>query len=107
MQPDGNPLANLAELVRRAAVRSPDRPALLFRDESISWAQLDRDVDAVARGLLAADHSPGDRVGIALGNVPDFVRVYFGVLRAGLVAVPINPGYRAGELAHVDRKSVV
>ncbi|MGH3735487.1 MAG: AMP-binding protein [Micromonosporaceae bacterium] len=101
MQPVGNPAANLAELVRHAADRSPERPALLFRDEQITWAQLDRDVDAIARGLLAAGRSPGDRVGIALGNTPDFARAYFGALRAGLVAVPVNPGYRAGELAHV------
>ncbi|MGH3713739.1 MAG: AMP-binding protein [Micromonosporaceae bacterium] len=101
MQPVGNPTANLAELVRTAAARSPDRAALLFRDETISWAQLDREVDAIARGLLASGRAAGDRVAIALGNVPDFARAYFGALRAGLVAVPVNPGYRAGELAHL------
>jgi long-chain acyl-CoA synthetase len=91
---------NLSDLVRHAAERGADRTALLFRQESVSWAELDRDVDAVARGL-AARCAPGERVAVALGNVPDFARVYFGVLRAGLVAVPVNPGYRAGELTHV------
>ncbi|HEX2419277.1 MAG TPA: AMP-binding protein, partial [Micromonosporaceae bacterium] len=91
---------NLSNLVRRAVERGGDRPALLFRQESISWAELDHDVDAVARGL-AGQCAPGDRVAVALGNVPDFARVYLGALRAELVAVPINPSYRAGELAHV------
>ena len=35
---------------------------------------------------------------IVLGNTVDFAIVYFGVLRAGLVAVPLNPGYTAAEL---------
>ena len=91
---------NLSNLVRRAAERDGDRPALLFRQESISWAELDHDVDAVSRGL-AGQCAPGDRVAVALGNVPDFARVYLGALRAELVAVPINPSYRASELAHV------
>jgi len=91
---------NLADLVRHAAKRGGGRTALVFRHESLTWAELDQSVDAVARGL-SQQCEPGDRVGIALGNVPDFVRVYFGVLRAGMVAVPINTGYRAGELTHV------
>jgi long-chain acyl-CoA synthetase len=91
---------NLSDLVRHAAERGGDRPALLFRHERVSWAELDRSVDAVARAL-SARCTPGERVAVALGNVPDFARVYFGALRAGLVAVPTNPGYRAGELTHV------
>jgi long-chain acyl-CoA synthetase len=100
----GNPAAgtaNLADLVRHAAVTSGDQPALRFRDQVVTWAELDAQVDAVARGLASAGRTTGDRVALALGNVPDFVRCYFGILRAGLVAVPVNPGYRARELAHV------
>ncbi|MGH3658479.1 MAG: AMP-binding protein, partial [Micromonosporaceae bacterium] len=97
----GASTTNLAEFVRQSAARSGDRPALLFRDETITWRELDASVDAIARGLATLGHAPGDRVAVALGNTPDFVRTYFGILRAGLVAVPVNPGYRARELAHV------
>ena len=93
--------ANLAESVRRAAEHSGDQPALRFRDQVTNWADLDAEVDAVARGLASVGRTGGDRVALALGNVPDFVRCYFGILRAGLVAVPVNPAYRARELAHV------
>jgi long-chain acyl-CoA synthetase len=57
-------------------------------------------VDAAAAGLLALGLEPGDRVGLHLPNTVDFPVAYFGALRAGLVAVPLNPGYTRDELAH-------
>ncbi|MEV6923539.1 AMP-binding protein [Dactylosporangium sp. NPDC051485] len=102
-----NPTAegNFADVVRRAAQRGVDRPALRSHDEVLTWGELDRQVDAVAGGLLALglpdDRHGRPRVAIALPNVPEFAAVYFGVLRAGLVAVPVNPGYTSRELNHV------
>jgi long-chain acyl-CoA synthetase len=118
---------NVAELVRRSAVglnlpavaapdglnlpavAAPDgsneRAALRWHDRVITWAQLDTQVDAVAHGLsdlgLTGDGKGAPRVAIALPNVPEFATVYFATLRAGMVAVPINPMYTKRELAHV------
>jgi long-chain acyl-CoA synthetase len=62
-------------------------------------------VDECARGLAALDlpHSGGHpaRVAIALPNRPEYVAVLFGALRAGLVALPVNPGYTARELRQI------
>lgn len=91
---------NLADLVRRAAGRSPDKPALHFDGTTTNWSALDALVDAAAAGLGRLDLSTGDRVGLHLGNTFDFVVGYFGVLRAGLVAVPLNPRYAPAELGH-------
>jgi long-chain acyl-CoA synthetase len=96
---------NVADTVRRAAEGSPDKPALIWQDRTVTWAELDRRVDLVAAGLRALDLPPGDghpaRVAIALSNVPAFAESYFAALRAGLVAVPVNPGYTGRELRHV------
>jgi long-chain acyl-CoA synthetase len=46
-------------------------------------------------------HDGSAPVAVALPNVPEFAVAYFGVLRAGLVVVPVNPGYTARELRHV------
>ncbi|MGW4499358.1 AMP-binding protein [Micromonospora sp. NPDC004336] len=54
---------------------------------------------AVGRSAAVDRHPP--RVAIALGNTPDFVVGYLAALRAGLVAVPVNPGLTAPELRHV------
>ena len=92
------PTGNLADRVRAAADSDPDKPAFLFRDTTLTWGQIDASVDAAAAGLLALGLEPGDRVGLQLGNTPDFPIAYFGVLRAGLVAVPLNTGYTRAEL---------
>jgi long-chain acyl-CoA synthetase len=93
---------NLADAVRRAAARDPGAPALTSHDTVLTWGDLDRRTDAVAAGLRALDLPDGDgaaaRVAIALPNVPEFAVAFFAVLRAGLVAVPMNPGYTAREL---------
>ncbi|MGK5445725.1 AMP-binding protein [Micromonospora sp. URMC 105] len=104
---------DLADRLRRAAADHGDRPALHWRETTLTWSELDARVTAVARALADAvpvgrdDAVPGGpagvpaRVAIALPNTPDFVVAYLATLRAGLVAVPVNPGLTARELRHV------
>jgi len=97
---------NLADLVRASALRSPEQIALVHGVGAarleLTWAELDRTVDAVAASLRAELHlHVGDRVALILANTVAFVTAYFGVLRAGLVAVPINTGYTSSELARL------
>jgi long-chain acyl-CoA synthetase len=83
--------------VAAAAATRPDRPALITAEAVLSWSDVDARVSAAAGGVVART-APGDRVAIVLGNTLDFVAAYFGTLRAGRVAVPLNPGYTADEL---------
>ncbi|MEH1056204.1 AMP-binding protein [Micromonospora sp. CPCC 206171] len=96
---------DLADRLRRAAADHGDRPALHWREQTLTWSELDARVTAVARALAAAGPAvptdPPARVAIALPNTPDFVVAYLATLRAGLVAVPVNPGLTARELRHV------
>jgi len=93
---------NLADLVRDNAANRPTATALIYEGTRISWAELDADVDAAASGLCGTLRlQAGDRVALALSNTPDYVRAYFGILRAGLVAVPMNTGYTSRELARL------
>jgi len=91
---------NLADLLRAAGSRAGDRTALVAEGASLTWAQLDALVDRRARGLRAQGVDVGDRVGLALGNTVDFVVSYFAVLRAGMVALPLNADGAPGELIH-------
>jgi long-chain acyl-CoA synthetase len=97
---------NLADLVRASAGRGPDDIALVQGSGptrvKLTWAELDRQVDSLAAGLRAELHlHAGDRVALTLANSPAFVISYFAVLRAGLVAVPINTGYTSREIARL------
>jgi long-chain acyl-CoA synthetase len=95
---------NVADLVRRSAAAHGDRPALRSQDRVLTWAELDAQVNAVAAGLRSqidtAAAGPATVV-VALPNVPQFASVFFGVLRAGLVAVPVNPAFTGRELRQV------
>jgi long-chain acyl-CoA synthetase len=94
-------VTNVADLVRRAARRDPEHAALLHGSSRLSWADLDTATDRAAAALAGLGLATGDRVAVQLANTPDFPIVYFGALRAGLIAVPANTGYTAPELSHV------
>jgi long-chain acyl-CoA synthetase len=87
----------------RAAVDAPDRVALVepASGRRVSWSALEAEVDRVARGLDRMGLVAGYRVVLALGNRADLVAAYLGTLRAGLVAVPVNPRSTTGEVVRL------
>src|SRR5436305_9164080 len=91
---------NVSELVSRAAARHPDKAALVAGGRTVSWAELETAVAALAGGLVARGLHSGDRVGLLLPNGVDFAVAYFAVLRAGLVALPLNTAYTATEIGY-------
>ena len=94
-------LHDLARLVSEAAAARPDAPALVAAGERLTWAALDDEVSRIATGLGRAGVVAGHRVLLALGNRPELVTTYLGVLRAQAVAVPVNPASTPGELARM------
>src|SRR3954462_624476 len=81
---------SLAQLLTETAERHPDRPALKLDDTVANYTVLNEGATRIAGYLKDKGLAPGDRVGIMLPNVPYFGVVYYGVLRAGGVVVPIN-----------------
>jgi long-chain acyl-CoA synthetase len=98
---------NLSLMLRRAARAAPDKPALKHGAQTVtdatSYAALDAATDHVARSLHDLRIRAGERVALALPNVADFVPAYFGILRAGAVAVPLNAMLTDREVAEVVR----
>jgi long-chain acyl-CoA synthetase len=82
--------ANLATLLTESAARDGDHIAIKLDDTEVSYALLDEGSKRVAGILREKGVGPGDRVGIMLPNVPYFPIVYYGILRAGAVVVPMN-----------------
>jgi len=94
--PDEPLHAFLAESARRV----PDAPATIFFGATLTYRELDREVDAFAAALQRAGVAKGDRVALILPNSPQYVIAFYGSLRAGAVVVPCNPLYTAAELRH-------
>ncbi|GAA4549655.1 AMP-binding protein [Pseudonocardia xishanensis] len=87
-------------LLADRASHTPDKPALVFEDDQLSYAELDAAASAVARGLLGLGLAPGTSVGVLLPNRTETLMAFFGIARAGLVEVPINTAYKATFLDH-------
>lgn len=85
---------NLSTLLRDSAAAAPERLALRYGvtrpEHELTYAELDRAADRVAGALAARGVATSDRVAIAMGNGARFVSSYFGILRAGAAAVPLN-----------------
>lgn len=98
--------ATIGEVLAQAAQRWPVREAVVVRHQRVrlTYSELDRQVDVVSRGLLAAGLKAADRVGIWSPNNCEWVISQFATARAGLTLVNINPAYRAGELSYALRK---
>jgi long-chain acyl-CoA synthetase len=95
----------IGQLVSSGAARTPSRCAIVDAQTRLTWAELDRAVTRAALALLAAGAASGDRVALELGTGIPFAVLYLGALRAGLVAVPVNPAYTQPEIEHILRDS--
>lgn len=94
---------NVADLLAAAARAEPTKIALseAATGRTVTWAGLDDLADRVAHGLSTAGMVAGYRVLIAVTNRIEFVATYLGVLRARMVAVPINPRSATGEVVRM------
>src|SRR6516165_466874 len=91
--------ANLACNLIATAQRTPDRTAIMLDATRMSYAELDEATARLAGFLRARGIGPGDRVGVMLPNVPEFAVVYYGILRAGAVVVPMNVQFKQREVS--------
>jgi acyl-CoA synthetase (AMP-forming)/AMP-acid ligase II len=102
----------LPAIVRRAARRFGDRPAVVAADGGIlTYAELDRASDEVAAGLAARGVRPGSVVGLVLPSSPDYLVAYVAAAKCGAVTAGVNPRLapvqRAGLLALADPALVI
>jgi len=91
---------NLASNLTRTVSAHADRVAVRLGDATTTFRELDQASARIAGLLQDRGLEPGDRVAIMLPNLPAFADIYYGVLRAGAVAVPMNPLLKAREVAY-------
>ena len=92
------PELTLLDYLRQNAAEWPGRPALFFKGATITYDGLERASDKFAAGLASLGITAGDRVGIALPNIPQFMIAEIGIWKAGAIACPLNPTYTDREL---------
>src|ERR1700755_2851441 len=80
----------IGDLLKRAAVRFPDRIALTDGSRRVTYTEIERDANRFANYLVQRGLKPGDKISTVCNNSIEFVKALFGIHRAGLIWVPIN-----------------
>ncbi|MDP3968216.1 MAG: long-chain fatty acid--CoA ligase [Nocardioides sp.] len=93
-------MANLAALLENSAQKHADRDAIVLGDTRLNYATVDTLANQVAGYLTAQGIQPGDKVALSCPNLPYFSIVYFGILKAGAVVVPLNVLLKGREIAY-------
>ncbi len=88
------------EYLERSAKKFPRRKAIVFNNWSITYAKLLKTSEKIAANLREHGVRAGDRVAIMLPNTPQAIMTFYGVLKAGCIAVMTNPLYMEKELVH-------
>lgn len=84
------PFIAIPDSLRAAAERTPDKPAVLFKEEVTLWRNFNRDIDCIAHYLATIGITKGDKVAILGHNTPRYLTAFMGILRAGGVVVPLS-----------------
>ncbi|HEU5319801.1 MAG TPA: AMP-binding protein, partial [Methylomirabilota bacterium] len=92
-------------MLAAVAARHPEREAVVFGDERLTFAAFRRRVDALAGGLAALGLGAGDALAIWLPNRPAWYVAQYAAARLGVVVVALNPRYRTHELAYIVAQS--
>jgi long-chain acyl-CoA synthetase len=90
----------LTDYLRRWAETAPDHVVFDYYGREITFAELDRQSDRFAALLQGEGVGAGERVGVFLGNCPQFAYAFFGILKAGAIHVPVNPMFKEHELIY-------
>lgn len=81
---------NIAHGLAIAAKRTPNKTAVTQGDRAFTYREVDNRANQIGHALRGLGLSEGDRVGVVLANVPEFVELCFGIARAGFVIVPVS-----------------
>jgi len=96
---------NISNLLIESTAHRPRHPAIRFQERTITYEELNRQVDRLSHGLVRAGLHPGDICVLMMPNSIDWAIVYFALAKVGAVVLPVNFLYRVGELEHIFKDS--
>lgn len=87
--------------LEHARVHYPEKTALIYGEDSWSYAEVDKITDRLAINLLAAGLKTNDRVALHLSNCPELLFGYFACFKAGAIALPLNTRLKSAEIEYI------
>ena len=89
---------NLLQKLYQVASETPEKDALVYRDNVYTYQDLWKNALSLAAGFKKMGFKEGERIFIVLPNSPEFIISYYGIMAAGNIIVPVNPIYTSKEL---------
>ncbi|HXX79479.1 MAG TPA: class I adenylate-forming enzyme family protein, partial [Ktedonobacteraceae bacterium] len=87
-------------LLRMAAYRNPDHPAIIYHDLMLTYREVVSMVNCIANGLLNLGLTKGDRLCLFTLNRPEYTITFIAAASVGVVVSPMNPAYKEREIAY-------
>jgi long-chain acyl-CoA synthetase len=94
------PQVPLFEILRATAQKHPEKTAISYFENEISYSELDSLSDKFAAALSKLGVQKGNKVALFLPNVPQFIIAYFGILKVGAVTTAISPLHKEREVEY-------
>ncbi len=96
---------NVADEFRYAALYYPDKKALIFGNNSYTYAEMHRIIERLAGYMIHLGVSKGDRISLYMANRPEWIMFYYGIARIGAIPVCVPGAYKMEEMKGVVRDS--
>jgi long-chain acyl-CoA synthetase len=93
-------MLNLSVILENSARSYPSKTAFVFGETSLNYAQINGAANQVANGLVEKGIKPGDKVALSCLNLPYFPIIYFGIIKAGAVVVPLSVLLKTDEIIY-------
>ena len=91
---------NLSTIVEDSARKYPNKDAFIYAENHFNFAQINGAANQIANGLKDAGIKQGDRIALSCLNLPYFPILYFGILKAGAIVVPLSVLLKRDEISY-------
>lgn len=93
-------MLNLSTLLESTTHKFPEKPAFIFANQTSTYAEINGAANQLANGLKNIGIVPGDKIALSCLNLPYFPIIYFGILKAGAIVVPLSVLLKKDEIAY-------
>lgn len=104
-------LKTIPQMLETRADQAPGKTFLYFGDNEVSYSQLNEISNCIANGLIALGIKKSDKVCMYMANCAEYIYSFFGIMKAGAVATPVNSLLKAEEVAYIvnnsDAKAII
>ncbi len=102
---------NVGKVLKETVEKFGDKPFIFFKDEAITFAEMEKRVNKFTNALLRLGVQKGDHIGVVLPNCPEYAVAYLAIYKIGLTIVPVDAWLKEeellGVLSHAEIKFLI